>query len=368
MLALPPGQPPTDAGLPQPGADARVAHAVHVAPAAGRAVVPAPRDDRVRAGGPQRRVLPRLPGLASGSVDLVPGHRPARRGAARRERRGVRGAARCCTRSRASSSAPRPHGEPCCSPRLFPTAFFLYAPYTESLFLLASIAAFWFARRDRWVWAAVAGARGGGDPQRRHPVDPRAVGRGDRAVAARWPAAPAAARRGRGRRARAAAVSRVVAVAPRRHFWAPLDAQRAWRPGGAHQPSRSSSERSSCAWRYQTWWLLDVTVVALAVAGHRARRAPHPPDRTRSTRRRASLLPLLLPFDEPTPAVDAAVRGGGVPGVVGLGPRGGATPAARDRRPRRVRGRLRPARATCSSTGSPSSERADRPRRARETV
>ena len=40
---------------------------------------------------------------------------------------------------------------------IFPTAFFFMAPYTESLFLLCSISAFWFARRNRWGWAAVAG-------------------------------------------------------------------------------------------------------------------------------------------------------------------------------------------------------------------
>jgi hypothetical protein len=41
---------------------------------------------------------------------------------------------------------------------IFPTAFFFLAPYTESSFLLLSLAAFWFARRDRWAWAAVMAA------------------------------------------------------------------------------------------------------------------------------------------------------------------------------------------------------------------
>jgi Mannosyltransferase (PIG-V) len=40
---------------------------------------------------------------------------------------------------------------------IFPTAFFFLAPYTEAPFLLLSVAAFWFARRDRWAWAAVLG-------------------------------------------------------------------------------------------------------------------------------------------------------------------------------------------------------------------
>jgi hypothetical protein len=39
----------------------------------------------------------------------------------------------------------------------FPTAFFLSAVYTESLFLLLSVATIYFARRRRWVLAALAG-------------------------------------------------------------------------------------------------------------------------------------------------------------------------------------------------------------------
>ena len=41
---------------------------------------------------------------------------------------------------------------------IFPTAFFFLAPYTEAPFLLLSVAAFWFARRNRWAAAALAGA------------------------------------------------------------------------------------------------------------------------------------------------------------------------------------------------------------------
>jgi hypothetical protein len=41
---------------------------------------------------------------------------------------------------------------------IFPTAFFFLAPYTEAPFLLLSLATFWFARRDRWALAALAGA------------------------------------------------------------------------------------------------------------------------------------------------------------------------------------------------------------------
>jgi hypothetical protein len=41
---------------------------------------------------------------------------------------------------------------------IFPTAFFLLAPYSEAPFLFLSIAAFLFARRDRWALAALMGA------------------------------------------------------------------------------------------------------------------------------------------------------------------------------------------------------------------
>jgi hypothetical protein len=41
---------------------------------------------------------------------------------------------------------------------VFPTAFFFLAPYSESLFLLLSVAAFLLAHEDRWWLAALAGA------------------------------------------------------------------------------------------------------------------------------------------------------------------------------------------------------------------
>ncbi len=41
---------------------------------------------------------------------------------------------------------------------LFPTSLFFSATYTEGLFLLLVLAAFWAARRERWAGAAAAGA------------------------------------------------------------------------------------------------------------------------------------------------------------------------------------------------------------------
>jgi hypothetical protein len=39
----------------------------------------------------------------------------------------------------------------------FPVSFFFFSPYSESLFLLATLLTFWWARRSRWRLAALAG-------------------------------------------------------------------------------------------------------------------------------------------------------------------------------------------------------------------
>jgi hypothetical protein len=78
-------------------------------------------------------------------------------------------------------------------------------------------------------------------------------------------------------------------------LWAPLDAQRSWRPDGTRQPLATIWSALRLAWRYQTWWLLDVTVLALAVIGIVlvARRVPL----TYTVYATSSvLLPLLLPL------------------------------------------------------------------------
>lgn len=41
---------------------------------------------------------------------------------------------------------------------VFPTSFFFFAPYSESLFLLLSVTSFWGARKGRWWLAGIAGA------------------------------------------------------------------------------------------------------------------------------------------------------------------------------------------------------------------
>lgn len=149
---------------------------------------------------------------------------------------------------------------------LFPTACFLLAPYTESLFLLLTLTAFWCARRDRWGWAALAGAGA---------AMTRSVGLV--LIAALWVEAIRQWRReGKAPLPRLTAAA-VVAVGPALVFawwglahgdlWAPLDAQRAWRPDGAVAPWTSIWRAIDHAWRYGSWWALDLLIVAFAVGG-----------------------------------------------------------------------------------------------------
>lgn len=41
---------------------------------------------------------------------------------------------------------------------IFPTSFFFATIYSESLFLLLSLLCFYFARKNKWIWAGIAGA------------------------------------------------------------------------------------------------------------------------------------------------------------------------------------------------------------------
>jgi hypothetical protein len=151
---------------------------------------------------------------------------------------------------------------------IFPTAFFFLAPYTESLFLLLSILAFREARHDRWGGVAVFGALA---------ALTRSVGLllipallleavvGRRARAGGGPALV-------GRVAGAAA----IAIGPLSWFawwgvahgnWlAPLDAQRQW--GRELQPPWVSLGRAiELAWSFESYWLLDLLIVSIAIAG-----------------------------------------------------------------------------------------------------
>jgi hypothetical protein len=149
---------------------------------------------------------------------------------------------------------------------LGPTACFFLAPYSESLFLALSVAAFWFARRDRW---ALAGMMGAAAALTRSVGALLILGLGVEALQ-QW------------RRERRPPLPRLLgaaapAIGPLLYlgwwqlrfgaFWAPLDAQRGWRPDGPAEPFGVIWDAVVLAWRYQTWWLFDLVVVGAAVAG-----------------------------------------------------------------------------------------------------
>lgn len=152
---------------------------------------------------------------------------------------------------------------------LFPTAFFLMAPYSESLFLCATLGAFWFARRDRWGLAAIAGL-GAGLTRGVGLVLPLALAfeavraRDVRRVAARLAAASVPA----------------LGVALYLGAWwrwageplAPLDAQSSWRPEAA-APWSTFARGVEHAVRFGGWSLVDALIVigvlAVLIAGGR---------------------------------------------------------------------------------------------------
>lgn len=148
---------------------------------------------------------------------------------------------------------------------LFPTAFFLLAPYTESMFLLLAVSAFWFARSERWGWAALAGA---GAALTRSIGIVVAVGLAVEAIR-QW--------RGEGRPPLPRIAGAITAgLAPLLYLgawfvWerdptAPLEAQANWSREGWF-PLLTVWRAASLAWRYRTWWLIDVVVVAIVVVG-----------------------------------------------------------------------------------------------------
>jgi hypothetical protein len=148
---------------------------------------------------------------------------------------------------------------------IFPAAFFFLAPYTESLFLLLCLLAFWWARRDRWALAATAGALA-------------ALSRSVGVVLVLALAVEAIhqwRRQGRPLLPRVAAAS-ATALGPLAWFawwhvrfgdlWAPLDAQRNW-DRASSPPWETVADAVWYASRYRGYWLLDLVVVTLAVVG-----------------------------------------------------------------------------------------------------
>jgi len=177
---------------------------------------------------------------------------------------------------------------------IFPTAFFFFAPYTESLFLLLCLLAFWWARRDRWGSAATASALA---------ALSRSVG-----VVLMLALAVEAVhqwRHGRPLLPRLAAAA-AAALGPLvwftwwhvrfGDFWAPVDAQRNWNRN-AVPPWETIVDAVAHAWRFRGYWLLDLLVVALAIAGVLlAARRMRPSYLTYAGA--SLLLPLLAPYPD----------------------------------------------------------------------
>jgi hypothetical protein len=151
---------------------------------------------------------------------------------------------------------------------LFPTAFFFLAPYTESLFLFLSILAFRAARWDRWGHVAVAGALA---------ALTRSVGI---LLIPALLVEAFATKRGRSgsRRALAGRVAAAGAISLGQLSWlawwglaqgnwlAPFDAQRLW--GRELQPPWVSLTHAvDLAWSFRSYWLLDLVLVSIAIAG-----------------------------------------------------------------------------------------------------
>ena len=175
---------------------------------------------------------------------------------------------------------------------IFPTAFFFLAPYTESLFLFLSVLAFREARRDRWSGVAVFGGLA---------ALTRSAG------ILLLPALAFDALRGAGGRAMLARLAGVaaIAVAPLAWFawwgfahgnWlAPLDAQAMWQRE-LEWPWVSLGSAIDLAWSFRSYWLLDVAIVAIAIAGL-ALAFPA----LRGSERAFGVLSLLLPIVAPFP-------------------------------------------------------------------
>jgi hypothetical protein len=179
---------------------------------------------------------------------------------------------------------------------IFPTAFFFFAPYSESLFLLLSLIAFREARRDRWASAAAAGALAALTRSIGVVLAPALIvmaleRRGERPFP--WPRVIAGA---------------AVLLGPLAYFgwwgvahgdaFAPLDAQANWQREAAFPPATLWNALKLAAGvgvQDPNYWLIDVLVVGVVIAAVVAgwRRLPL----SYSTYALGSLLiPLSYPF------------------------------------------------------------------------
>jgi hypothetical protein len=146
---------------------------------------------------------------------------------------------------------------------IFPTAFFFLAPYSEGPFLLTSVSAFWFARRDRWGLAALAGALAAGT---------RSVGL--LLVLALGVEAVMRSRTDRRPVVPRLAAALAVGIGPLLYFawWrivhddalAPWRAQRNWQRE-TQAPWRTLFDAVSDAWARGGYWLIDALVVGIVL-------------------------------------------------------------------------------------------------------
>jgi hypothetical protein len=176
---------------------------------------------------------------------------------------------------------------------VFPTAFFFLAPYSESLFLLLSVLTFRAARHDRWAGVAIFGALAGLTRSVGILLLPAMLVEAIRGRSERRPLAP--------RLAAAAA----VAVGPALWFgwwgvvhdrWlAPLEAQASWQRDPTW-PWVTLGDAMAAAWRFQSYWLLDLGVLAIAILGV-ALATP----RIRLSEASYGWLSILLPLADPFP-------------------------------------------------------------------
>ena len=146
---------------------------------------------------------------------------------------------------------------------IFPTAFFLLAPYSESMFLLLAVSAFWFARRDRWgsrpsrarsppARVASASCSSSRSPSRRCTAGARTAGR-SRLVSPR--------------RSRSASARALYLVWWRVRFddaLAPWAAQRNWQRE-LTVPWRTLIDATGDAWSLGGYWLVDALVVGVVL-------------------------------------------------------------------------------------------------------
>jgi hypothetical protein len=177
---------------------------------------------------------------------------------------------------------------------IFPTAFFLLAPYSEPLFLLLSLLTFREARHHRWGRVALFGALAALTRSVGVLLLPAMLVEAIRGRSERRPLVP--------RLAGAAG----IALGPLLWFgwwgivhgrWlAPVEAQTHWRRVPTW-PWVTATDAAAAAWVYQSYWLLDLAITGLAVLGLvLATRA------LRLSEASYGWLSLLLPLADPFPS------------------------------------------------------------------